>query len=548
MDELTELMEPEAETQDDKEAPSPGSSSNVVKKSKSTASNGWKGADEGTRKFVNDLSEFLKENSVAADVRNGAVIREGDGSFSNRNEFSNQLQSPGGSSSHRSASRSRARMGNEEARNPSSSPPPGIHSSSIAGSTSHPIPGHNPQNQRRLEAEDERSNSVVSISIRPNNPLKFLGNFNEELQETSSQAEGEQSSIAHSRKRTRSQAGEDTSRLEGASEKGKGKETDTSMEIAGESSTPKAMSFENLMNNATESSPRPTSTNKSKSNVPQPDQAPSKSWADYFSRGVFHPAYDCVIPSLDPVRSGLVTLNRAVKLFDSFFNCLGNDRLGKKKKGSKGKGKETSDSSANHGGNGISNFIHIFDPNLSSFEYIRKRSNFLLCVILLIASEYGLENDLPSATLQNKTSREEEEEDISFASDSLSSFGIGYYEKKMEREQEKKKLRKHIDAFLPTVLNGSYKSVELAQACFLLANYQPVSKSATDDRTWFFLGNASEYFYRLRSSLLSLLSNFSLYFLFSWLFFHRLSPVRLATEGKSFEIIRHILSFPPTYH
>ncbi|CAO1613595.1 unnamed protein product [Parajaminaea phylloscopi] len=96
-------------------------------------------------------------------------------------------------------------------------------------------------------------------------------------------------------------------------------------------------------------------------------------------------------------------------------------------------------------------FIYCFDPNLSTLSYLRKHSAFLVSVICYIAAEYHPDSE--------------------------------YYD-------VFRRLGNYVDEMLPAVMSGVYKSVEISQACYLLACYQQMADSAVDDQTWALLGTS----------------------------------------------------------
>jgi len=350
----------------------------------------------------------------------------------------------------------------------------------------------NHPHQRKVEKEDARSLSAVGIAIRPNNPLRLLAESTElenEEQEEEERVEDltmgtESGSRANTNLRKRSR--DDREELGNV-----GLEDGTSPSTS--ASISDLINSKNQERSSRNDSSRRSGASSSSSSVelnsnnPNSDDRASleHSWSTYFAHGVFHPSYDSAV-CLDPIRANLITLSRGHRLFEAFFNVAGNKKQEKKEKYSRSK-------SSSSGGNGLSTFIHIFDPNLSSFSYVRNHSGFLLSVIFLVSSEFELEKDLP------KESENEQDEDEEFAKDSLSAvYGIGYFERKLEREKEKKALMEHVEKLLPTVFDGRFKSVELAQACFLLSQFQPLSQSAMNDKTWTLLGNASEYHLKAR--------------------------------------------------
>ncbi|KAJ9475752.1 Fungal_trans domain-containing protein [Pseudozyma hubeiensis] len=150
------------------------------------------------------------------------------------------------------------------------------------------------------------------------------------------------------------------------------------------------------------------------------------SWSTtYFSRGAFHPVYDNR-PEFDPIDRRLLTTTQATRLISSFYSSFGT-------------------------------FMHIFDPALSTFAYIRKHSAFLLTVICAISAEF---ESSPDPGVQRE------------------SAGLAVV------------LRKHYEGILTWICSGDYKNVEMAQAFFLLASYRPMADSATADQTWLYLGTA----------------------------------------------------------
>lgn len=152
----------------------------------------------------------------------------------------------------------------------------------------------------------------------------------------------------------------------------------------------------------------------------------NKSWAStYFSRGAFHPVYDNR-PEFDPIDQHLLTASQATRLISSFYASFGT-------------------------------FMHIFDPHLSTFGYIRKHSAFLLTVICAISAEFEASTDV---------------------------------EIQQESAVLAPRLRRHYEAMIAWITSGDYKNVEMAQAFFLLASYRPMADSATSDQTWLFLGTA----------------------------------------------------------
>ncbi|GAC94732.1 hypothetical protein PHSY_002305 [Pseudozyma hubeiensis SY62] len=152
----------------------------------------------------------------------------------------------------------------------------------------------------------------------------------------------------------------------------------------------------------------------------------TNSWSTtYFSRGAFHPVYDNR-PEFDPIDRRLLTTSQATRLISSFYSSFGT-------------------------------FMHIFDPALSTFAYIRKHSAFLLTVICAISAEF---ESSPDPVVQRE------------------SAGLAVV------------LRKHYEGILTWICSGDYKNVEMAQAFFLLASYRPMADSATADQTWLYLGTA----------------------------------------------------------
>lgn len=96
-------------------------------------------------------------------------------------------------------------------------------------------------------------------------------------------------------------------------------------------------------------------------------------------------------------------------------------------------------------------FVHCFDPNLSTLSYLRKHSAFLVAVICFVAAEHHPESHFRPIS---------------------------------------RRLGEYVDESLPAVMSGVYKSVEIAQACYILALYQRMSDSAVDDQTWALLGTS----------------------------------------------------------
>ncbi|CAO1617170.1 unnamed protein product [Sympodiomycopsis kandeliae] len=101
--------------------------------------------------------------------------------------------------------------------------------------------------------------------------------------------------------------------------------------------------------------------------------------------------------------------------------------------------------------NNFSTFVHCFDPNLSTLSYLRKHSAFLVSVLCFVAAEYH-----PTSAFRPISRR----------------------------------LGEYVEECLPAVMSGAYKSVEIAQACYILASYQRMSDSAVDDQTWALLGTS----------------------------------------------------------
>lgn len=96
-------------------------------------------------------------------------------------------------------------------------------------------------------------------------------------------------------------------------------------------------------------------------------------------------------------------------------------------------------------------FVHCFDPNLSTLSYLRKHSSFLVSVICCIAAEYHPDTEY---------------------------YGVHI------------RLAEYVDEMLPSIMSGVYKSVEISQACYLLACYQQMADSAVHDQTWALLGTS----------------------------------------------------------
>ncbi|PWN40382.1 hypothetical protein IE81DRAFT_222867 [Ceraceosorus guamensis] len=148
-------------------------------------------------------------------------------------------------------------------------------------------------------------------------------------------------------------------------------------------------------------------------------------WSSYFARGIFAPLYDTG-PDLDPIELGIITVDLGQALVAHFYSAH-------------------------------SSFVHVFDPLLSTLEYMRRRSCFLLTVICQISA-------------------------ITYGDDSgqrLDGQG-GVLQRLVE----------HREYLTPIILCGGYRSVEAAQACIVLAQYAPLASSATEDQTWSLMGTA----------------------------------------------------------
>lgn len=138
-----------------------------------------------------------------------------------------------------------------------------------------------------------------------------------------------------------------------------------------------------------------------------------------FRGSTFQPVYDHD-PKYDPITRGRMTLKQASKLIDYFYDHF-------------------------------SNFILIFDRQLSDLTYIRKHSCFLLTVMCAFASFYHSDDEYRA----------------------LHSGLTEWYE-----------------GLLPAMLSGGFKSVEIAQACYVLASFEPFVNGAASDKSFLLLGTA----------------------------------------------------------
>lgn len=74
-------------------------------------------------------------------------------------------------------------------------------------------------------------------------------------------------------------------------------------------------------------------------------------------------------------------------------------------------------------------FIHCFDPNLSNLSYLRKHSAFLVSVVCSIGADFHPDPQYRAVS---------------------------------------ERLGEYVEDMLPVVMSGVYKSVEIAQACYIL--------------------------------------------------------------------------------
>lgn len=116
-----------------------------------------------------------------------------------------------------------------------------------------------------------------------------------------------------------------------------------------------------------------------------------------FKGSTFQPVYDHD-PKYDPITRGRMTLNQASKLIDFFYDHF-------------------------------SNFIFVFDRQLSDLTYIRKHSCFLLTVMCAFAA---------------------------------------FYHPDEEHRALHPGLTEWYEGLLPAMLSGGFKSVEISQACYVL--------------------------------------------------------------------------------
>ncbi|PWN94142.1 hypothetical protein FA10DRAFT_42085 [Acaromyces ingoldii] len=138
-----------------------------------------------------------------------------------------------------------------------------------------------------------------------------------------------------------------------------------------------------------------------------------------FKGSTFQPVYDHD-PKYDPITRGRMTLNQASKLIDFFYDHF-------------------------------SNFIFVFDRQLSDLTYIRKHSCFLLTVMCAFAA---------------------------------------FYHPDEEHRALHPGLTEWYEGLLPAMLSGGFKSVEISQACYVLASFEPFVNGAASDKSFLLLGTA----------------------------------------------------------